>query len=226
MSRATHSSVLTLILLTAIGCFQSASAEGAFVGASAGWSHSSYDTADYNALVQHEAAPTGDTVSVTGELISQDASAWWANAGYWFGENFGIDAAYLHLGGLTYDMKGSVMPATAGGPISASARIGAQGPALSLLGRLPLTGALELDVRAGDYYADTRLDSTILFQTATHSTKYSSSASSLLVGAGASYAVNGRWSLRLDYLHVGDAGDSRVGTLSASLVTAGVTYTF
>ena len=200
--------------------------EGIYVGGNIGWSQNSYDTGFVNTLFQNEASSVADTLTINSSSTRRSGSAWWFDAGYWFGASFGIDAGYLHLGDLSYAASATLAPVAVGGPVRLGATLSSEGPALSLVGRLPLTDALELNVRAGDYYGHTSLASDLTFNSIARSQSQSSNSSSLLLGAGVSYTLAEHWSARVDYQRIFRGGDSSVGRFDAGLATLGASYTF
>jgi opacity protein-like surface antigen len=163
------------------------------------------------------------TILGGGAAFSQSVMA---DAGYWFGEHFGFDAAFLHLGELTYRVAETLKTSTGDEPIDTAATVSSRGPAIALLGRLPLTDALEVDMRVGDYLGKstrtTRLEFNSIFGTSTQS----ATKSSLLVGAGGGYTFGEHWTVRVDYILISQAGDTSVGRFNVDLATAGVTFTF
>jgi opacity protein-like surface antigen len=200
--------------------------EGLYLGGNIGWSQSTYNTGFVNTFFQSQATSAGDTLSFTSSSVRRTGSAWSIDAGYWFGPSLGIDASYIHLGDLTYHASGTLAPSAVGGTVATAATLNSEGPALALLWRLPLTDALALTLRAGDYYGHTSLASDLVFNSIARAQTQSSNASSLLLGAGVGYTLASHWSVRVDYLRIIQAGDSHVGRFDAGLATVGASYTF
>jgi hypothetical protein len=199
--------------------------DGVYLGGHFGWSRSSYETGFINDQLQ-SLASAGDLLQFGSSSADRSSRVWWANSGYWFGEHFGFDAAFLHLGELTYRVAETLKTSTGDEPIATAATVSSRGPAISLLGRLPLTDALEIDMRLGDYDGKstrtTRLEFNSIFGTSTQST----SKSSLLIGAGGGYTFAEHWTVRLDFIRINQAGDTSVGKFNVDLASAGVTFTF
>lgn len=224
--------VLSLIALSLLGAaapgglVRADDLSGVYLGVSAGRSQLGYDNARFANEQATLAAPFG-RLDWTNYSLHKRSDAWWLNAGYMRWHYVGIEASYLHLGELTYRTDGSFTPTGAASEaVVATTSVLSRGPALSLVLRVPIAESLDLNFRAGDYYARTTLENGLLVSKYTV-TRTSSSGSSLLLGAGASYVFDGHWSARLDFLHVSGAGDSATtGKYSVGVVTAGASYTF
>ncbi len=200
---------------------------GLYLGGSFGRAQNEYDTGFLDDRYISSAKSVGDTLRYTSSSVHRTDNAWWANAGYMVWQCFGIDASFVHLGELTH--RGTaVLKAPAGDePVVTTASITSNGPALSLLARLPLAESFDVDLRLGDYYARTSLVSGLDFKSKFTTGGESASASSLLLSVGGAYNFAGHWSLRLDYLRINRAGDGKtVGKYDVNLAAAGVAFTF
>ncbi len=200
---------------------------GLYVGGSFGRAQNEYDTAYVDDKFQKDAKAAGDTLKYTSSSVQKTDNTWWVNAGYLPWPYFGFDAAFLHLGELTYQATGTLQSLFGNEPVLTTATVTSHGPALSLLGRLPLADAFEVDIRVGDYDGKTTLTPGLLFRSKYTTTPTSATNSSLLVSVGAAYTFAGHWSIRLDYIRINQAGNSNtVGTYNVNLATAGATFTF
>jgi len=199
---------------------------GLYFGASAGRSQIGYDNSSYADQQAIIAAPYG-TVQWTRYSLHKRSDAWWVNTGYMHWQYVGVEASYLHLGELTYRTSGVFTPNSAAPrTVSATTSLLSRGPALSLVLRVPVAESLDVNLRVGDYYARTTVRNGLAV-TSYDVTTTSTSGSSLLLGAGASYVFDGHWSARLDFLHISGAGDAATtGRYSAGVVTLGASYTF
>jgi hypothetical protein len=200
---------------------------GVFVGANFGRALSSYDTGYIDQGYVSQATANGDSLDITSRSVHRFDDVWWGDVGYFFNPYVALDAAFLHLGEVRYKTTGLV---NEGGTDDASAtttEVTSRGPALSLLGRLPLTDSFEADLRLGDYIGKSvfynRID--VLAQRAVVTA--SKTTSSLLVGVGGAYTFAGHWSVRLDYLRADRTGDSATGgKFTVNVASAGVSFTF
>jgi opacity protein-like surface antigen len=198
-----------------------------YIGGSFGRARSSYNTGLFDAQYQSEAAASGDTLGLTGRAIERGSYVWWGDAGLYFTPYIALEAAYLHLGDIKYRSTGELNIGGDEKPTSTSAQVTSRGPALSLMGRLPLTDWIEIDLRLGDYIGKTLYENDISVNAQNVSLEASKTTSSLLAGAGVAYTFAGHWSVRLDYLRVEKTGDSVTnGKFSVNLATAGISVTF
>jgi OmpA-OmpF porin, OOP family len=229
MRRAGWTFVHAAALLGVAAAAQSAFAldlSGAYIGGNFGRARSSYDTGFIDNHIATLAGAAGDTVSFSGRSIQRMSDAWWASAGYFFNPYVGIDAGFFHIGEIKYVAVGSLVEPGLTQALGTSTEVSSHGPALSLIGRLPLTENFSLDLRVGDYYGKTVFTNTISVDANGSTSTQSKSKSTLLAGVGASYTMAGHWSVRIDYLRVNKAGDDDVGKYDVNLATAGVSYTF
>jgi opacity protein-like surface antigen len=222
--------MLGLLLLGVGARTETANADdlsGAYLGGNFGRARNNYDTGNIDGQISSAAAESGDSIDFTDRSIQKMSDAWWFDAGYFFTQYVGIDAAFLHIGDIKYVAVGTVTASGGNQSLSTWNEISSHGPALSLILRLPLSESFEADLRVGDYFGKSTWDNTLSFSSHSDYARQSNSDSSLLAGLGASYTFAGHWSLRLDYLRVNQTGDSNTtGKFSVNLATAGVSYTF
>lgn len=230
MTRTSFGFLLAAIMLVGANLGEKAAADelsGAYLGGNFGRARNSYGTGFIDGEIEDAATSAGDTVDLTARSVRRMSDAWWVNTGYFLTPYVGIDAAFFHIGEIKYLAVGTLAGSSASRSISTTNEITSHGPALSLILRLPLAESFEADLRVGEYYGKATFDNTITVDANTEFTVSSKSSSSLLVGVGASYTIEGHWSIRLDYLRVNQTGDSdTVGKFSVNLATAGVSYTF
>jgi OmpA-like transmembrane domain len=218
------------LLVVAGVCAHSARADGLsglYFGGSFGRAENTYDTGFIDGLYEQSAAAAGDKLKFDATSVHRWDHAWWANAGYMAWSYVGFDASFLNVGELTHQASGAVKASTGNLPFTDMATLSSHGPALCVLFRLPLTEALALDMRLGDYYAKTALTAGTTYrskyvqQTETHT------GSSLLATVGAAYTFAWHWSVRVDYLRINDAGNSdNVGKYSVNMASVGASFIF
>jgi hypothetical protein len=199
---------------------------GAYFGGSFGRAHNTYDTGSLDSQLDAEAVASGDSIAYTSRSTRRMSDAWWGDAGYLFNPYIGIEAAFIHLGEIKYRSVGSLTTASGNDSISSATEISSEGPALSVVLRLPLTEEFALDLHAGDYYGKAKASANLAVASNSAPTSSSSSSSSLLVGVGAAYTIAAHWSLRGEVLRINKAGDSAVGTFSVNVVAVGASFTF
>jgi hypothetical protein len=200
---------------------------GLYVGGSFGRAQNDYQTAFVDDQYQQAAKEAGDTLKFTSSSVRRTDDTWWVNTGYLPWSYFGFEAAFIHLGELTHRASGTLEAFGGDKPVITTASITSHGPALSLLARIPMTDALDVDLRVGDYLSKTTLTHGFVYESKYSANNVSASASSLLAGVGAAYTFLGHWSIRLDYLRIERAGDGNsVGKYNANLATVGAAFTF
>jgi opacity protein-like surface antigen len=200
---------------------------GVYVGGNVGRALNSYNTGYIDQQYETQAVEVGDSLGITSRSVHRFDYVWWADAGYYFTPYVALDAAFLHLGEIRYKTTGQINVVGVENATATSTEVTSHGPALSLLGRLPLTDALEADLRVGDYFGKTVFYSRIDAFGQSSTVAASKSTSSLLAGVGAAYSFAGHWSVRLDYLRVQKTGDSASsGKFSVNVASAGVSFTF
>jgi opacity protein-like surface antigen len=222
--------VVAAIGLLAVAACDAVSADdlgGAYVGGNFGRARNTYGPGFIDGQISTEATSAGDTVSYTAKSVQRMSDGWWIDTGYLFTPYVGIEAAFLHLGEIRYIAVGTLGDSAGSRFLSTTTEVTSHGPALAAILRLPLTEAVELDLRLGDYLGKATSETNVTVASASSFTAQSKSTSSLLAGIGGSYTIAGHWSMRLDYVRINDTGDkATVGKFSVNLATAGISYTF
>jgi hypothetical protein len=200
---------------------------GLYFGANFGRALNSYNTGYIDQQYVSQAVEFGDSLDITSRSVHRFDDIWWGDVGYYFTPYVALDAAFLHLGEVRYKTAGIVNEGGTDDAIATSTEVTTRGPALSILGRVPLTDQLEADIRLGDYIGKSVFYNRIDVLSQESLVTASRTTSSLLAGAGGAYTFAGHWSVRLDYLRVNKTGDSATGgKFSVNLATAGVSFTF
>jgi opacity protein-like surface antigen len=202
-------------------------AGGVYLGANFGRARSSYATGLIDSELSSEAASAGDTVSYRARSTQRLSDVWAVDVGYLFTPYLGIEAGFLHLGEIRYQVVGTLTGSAASAALASSTEVTSHGPAVSAVLRLPLTEALAFDLRIGDYFGKATLDNTVTVDSSNSFVALSKTGSSLLTGVGVAYTFAGHWSGRLDYLRVNKTGDAdTTRRFSVNVATAGISYTF
>lgn len=193
--------LMTVALFTAFAHGAQAADTGFYVAAGAGKSSQHVDGT--GVLV---GLGFGEPISVQPTSVEVDDGnlVWNAALGYRVNRYFAAEVSYLHYGSAdvteTYELPlGNGLP-----PFSFSRTYSLQveGPALSILGRLPVGQRFALFARGGIFFADEKL---------TERSPGASASITLgkdvwLASVGAEWSFTSSWALRLEYAKSGDMG--------------------
>lgn len=137
-----------------------------------------------------------------------EASAWALTAGYRAGRYFAVEVSYLNLGKLEATDTLLLPPFGGGGSVTLHRELETSGPAFAAMGILPLSDNWELYLRAGIFFADSELSTSI--GVSSSSTTFGSDATTL--GAGAQFNWGAHWSARLEFQRLVDVGGGDFAT--------------
>jgi OmpA-OmpF porin, OOP family len=200
---------------------------GLYVGASLGYTLSTYHRSDLNNALIGTFAGAGYTLVLDTSSVHDEQRPWSLDIGYRFSRYLALEASYLELGTLKYAGGGTETSYFGRAPITVDLNIKSRGPALALVGVLPMTNDWNLEARLGAYEGKTLTQYVTTVDTTPTSGHDSKSSASLLADIGASYILNAHWVLRLDYIHLNQLGEKILSkSFNVDLLTAGVTYAF
>lgn len=197
-----------------------------YFGGNFGRARNGYDTNMLDVQYSQEAASAGDTLSLSSRSWQRLSDVWWLNTGYLFTPYVGLDVAFLHAGQIKYLSAGSLLVGSKNESFGTVEEASSHGPALSIIGRLPLTERWEANLRVGDYFGKATFRSALSLNANNSIVVASKSTSALLVGAGTAYALGQHWSVRLDFLHINKTGNTDTGKFNIDMATAGISFTF
>ena len=230
MSRKSRVAQTAGLLSTAIGLISfstGASAQegnsGFYVGAFGG--QASYDIAkeDMDDLFVFALDVAGLPI-VQGESSLEDSdTGFGVIAGYRLTPYVAIEASYLDLGAAEYRLAGFADLGATFGVIEfeGGADIEVTGPAVALVGIIPVSETIELYGKAGMFFSET--DFTVFIDTVSESATFSSEE--IMYGAGMAWNLNPNWSLRLDFQRFADVGDEdELGEANIDQFSIGVLY--
>jgi hypothetical protein len=153
---------------------------------------------------------------------------WSADFGYMVSRNLGIEVAYLDLGSLRYSGFGTVTASDGtASEVHLNLDVRAHGPAVALVGALPMTNVWEINARVGAFEAKTKTNYRTSVGEDVQSGALSQSSTSLLASVGTAFIVTTHLTLRLDYLriqHIKEKGLERAFNVDG--VTAGAALVF
>jgi OmpA-OmpF porin, OOP family len=216
MAGSTHCAV-TLLLLLASGVASADPSEfGPYLEAGVGRTHFDLEKAG----LDHWSEVSDETSS-----LDRGDTGYALAVGFRFSPYLAIEAGYLDLGKTTYLVEDN----------GAAARLdlGSKGPAVSVIGSWPITEVFSVEGRAGVYFSDVDLESTIVFGTLAAlgilEGESGGANPGWLLGAGAAASFGKRWSIRAGYDYfdgkaaglrhplLGTELESRAGRWSVSL---------
>lgn len=134
-----------------------------------------------------------------------------------------IEASYLDLGAAEYRLDGLVNLGNTFGVVEfeGGADIEVTGPAVALVGIIPVSETIELYGKAGMFFSET--DFTVFFDSISESASFSSEE--ILYGVGMAWNLNPSWSLRLDFQRFADVGEEdELGEANIDQFSVGVLY--
>lgn len=150
-----------------------------------------------------------------------EANAWGVTAGYRAGRYFAFEVSYLHLGKLEATDTLLLPPFGGGGTATLHRELETSGPALAAMGILPLSESWELYLRAGIFFADSELSTSI--GASSGSTTFGSEATTL--GAGAQFNWGEHWSARVEFQRLVEVGGDDFATdADVDVLSLGVLY--
>ncbi|HEY0681478.1 MAG TPA: outer membrane beta-barrel protein [Steroidobacter sp.] len=175
--------------------------------------------------------PVYGAVPLEGDISADEVDVGWNFAlGYRVNEYFAAELAYVDAGEASLTERYS-SPATGSFPatqLNLNYRVRSRGPAVSLLGSLPLTTSWEVFVRGGVFFASQEVESrtSLAVGTASNARQIARDYSDEVVsaGAGVQWAFLPRWTARLEYQRTDDLksndimGESRLDQASLSVL--------
>ena len=220
------SGVLVLSAITLQSAAWADGVDGLFIGGNFGRARNGFDTNSLDDGYQSEALASGDTLVYTDRSARRLADVWWVDAGYFFTPYVAIDAAFVHAGELNYQNQAKLNVAGSVEEFYSDDEVSTHGPALSVVGRLPLTNWFSVDARLGDYLG--KVQTLTAFKAGANSqlSASSKSTSSLLAGVGMAFNSSGHWSVRADYMRINQTGDADTGKFSVDMATIGLALVF
>ena len=240
-----------------IGCVLSTPAafaeeyKGFYVGAWGGsGSIDFFSKGEYDGIITGnlptEVALLPGTVALTGigtSSLDDSLSVWGAQIGYRFGKYVAVEAGYVNLGELSYQLPGLVSGTyivtnddgttttyTLNGAIERGTQLTSTGITGAVLGMFPINEKFDVHARAGLYLADTRLTDRIRFVSSDPVVNLAhrrtdASETELLAGVGATWNINESFSLRVEYQKFFDIGDDeKTGESDIDVVNLSVLF--
>lgn len=180
---------------------------------------------------------------------------WGLQVGYRFNKWVAVEVGYVDLGEFLYTLPGlisgdlgvlcdldacldpdgnpTVVPVPISGEFERSTQLTSTGVTASVLGMFAINPRFDLHVRAGIYYADTRVTNRLRFIDAADPSdvfnllhrRVDASQTELLAGVGAAWHINRNFALRLEYQKFFDVGDDeKAGESDVDLINIAVLF--
>jgi opacity protein-like surface antigen len=205
---------------------------GVYVGATGGLTAGTYGEHSLDDAVVASASSAGYGLKLGTTSLRAASPVGAVVVGYMPSASFGLEASYLYLNTQRYRTEGKETGETVFGtpfsnPLALALNLTSRGPALALVGVLPLTNSWQLDGRVGAYEGSMRSHYWSAVGTYKNSGSESETSTSLMANAGTSYSFAGHWMLRLEYVYLNHLSEKLLGqSYNTGLAMAGVTYWF
>jgi hypothetical protein len=222
-----HGAAAAAWLALGLGTSASAAESGLYLGGNFGRERNGYDVAALDRSVTQSVAAQLAALEITSRSTTRTDQAWWANLGYMRSQHYGFEVSYLDVGKLIHNAAGTITTLTTTEPSTTNAVLRSRGPALALVGRLPLSESWQLEARLGAYQGRSTLATVFTAGANSHAQSRSTTTTSLLAGVGVAYALGTHLSLRVDYLRLNGTGDTVTGgQFDVDVATAGISVSF
>jgi opacity protein-like surface antigen len=155
--------------------------------------------------------------------------SWTVDVGYMLTPNFGVELSFLDFGSFRYSGYGTVTSAADAktSEIHLDLDVRTHGPALAVVGVLPMTDSWNLTARVGAFQAKTKSTFHTTVGDSSDSGSFSQNTTSVLASVGASFTLTSHCILRMDYLRVQKIKEKALDRdFNVDGVTAGVAYVF
>jgi opacity protein-like surface antigen len=201
---------------------------GFYVGANALNLLGTYRRTDLDSATTAVFGAEKDGYSMGPSSVERNHMMWSADFGYMLSRNVGIEVSYLDLGSLRYSGFGT-LTATDGtaSEVHLNLDVRTHGPALALVGALPMTNFWEIDARVGAFQAKAKTRYRTTVGEDAQSGNLSQSSTSLLASVGTAFTLTTHLTLRLDYLRIQKIKEKGLErSFNVDGVTAGAAFVF
>jgi OmpA-OmpF porin, OOP family len=224
--------IISLVPAVASVCLFGTSAmadeSGFYIGANVGRVLGTYRRNDINNALISDFGGADGGFALGPSSVEKSHAAWTADIGYMLTRNFGIEASYLNLGSLAYSSFGTQTALDGGASaVAVTLNTKSHGPALALIGVLPMSNIWEVDARVGVYEAKTISTYETTVGENTSRGRLSETSSSTLAGVGTALTLSSHCTLRLDYVRLQRIREKALErAFNVDLLTAGVAFVF
>ena len=218
---------LALLTLTALANAPALAAErGFYAGFDLGQSSYDVDRRDLDGQIVGAFESLGLSVLAGESSTSEDGFTYGITLGYQVLPYLAVEASYVDLDDAEYRGSATVTDGITTADFRTQVTTESSGPALSVLGILPLPHNWEVYARAGLYFSNTDVTARLDSGNITSVGDDSSSSEEFLWGAGVGYSRD-QWTVRLDYQQYTDVGDDDVlGEVNIDRIAFSALYRF
>jgi opacity protein-like surface antigen len=218
---------LALLTLAAVAASPSIAAErGFYAGLDLGQSSYDLNQRDIDNQVVDAFDSLGLTVLSGDSSTSEDGFTYGITFGYQVLPHLAVEASYVDLGDAEYRGSATVTDGVSAADFHTQVTADSSGPALSVLGILPLPRNWEVYARAGVYFSNTDVTAQLSSGDVVSAASDASNSEEFLWGAGVGYSRD-RWTVRLDYQQYTDVGDDDVlGEVNIDRIAFSALYRF
>jgi len=160
--------------------------------------------ADFDTIFNLDPSTPGES------RLDDTTNVWGALIGYRFNRWLGAEAGYVNLGEVKYDFSGVLSAPGGDVPYISGYRFSSAGPSAAVVGFVPVGESVEINGKAGLYFADTRqtirLYDVLAGENAGHD-RSDASQTELFAGIGATWNASQNFALRVEYQRFFDVGD-------------------
>jgi opacity protein-like surface antigen len=218
---------LALLTLAALASSPALAAErGFYAGFDLGQASYDLDPRDIDSQIVDAFDSLGLAVLSGSSSTSEDGFTYGITLGYQILPYLAVEASYVDLDDAEYRGSATVTDGVAAADFRTQVTTESSGPALSMLGVLPLPRNWEVYARAGVYFSSTDVTARLSSVDVVSAANDSSNSEEFLWGAGVGYSRD-QWTVRLDYQQYTDVGDEDVlGEVNVDRIAFSALYRF
>jgi len=218
---------LALLTLAALASSPALAAErGFYAGLDLGQASYDLDRRDIDSQIVDAFDSLGLAVLSGSSSSSEDGFTYGITLGYQILPYLAVEASYVDLDDAEYRGIATVTDGVATADFRTQVTTESSGPALSVLGILPLPRNWEVYARAGVYFSSTDVTARLSSGDVVSAASDSSNSEEFLWGAGVGYSRD-QWTVRLDYQQYTDVGDEDVlGEVNVDRIAFSALYRF
>jgi len=218
---------LALLTLAALASSPALAAErGFYAGLDLGQASYDLDRRDIDSQIVDAFDSLGLAVLSGSSSTSEDGFTYGITLGYQILPYLAVEASYVDLDDAEYRGSPTVTDGVATADFRTQVTTESSGPALSVLGILPLPRNWEVYARAGVYFSSTDVTARLSSGDVVSAASDSSNSEEFLWGAGVGYSRD-QWTVRLDYQQYTDVGDEDVlGEVNVDRIAFSALYRF